>query len=249
MRRIAVVGGAVTILSGGVAADGPALSHGPDLMPPPGVYRYPPVVRLYTWNGPYVGGHIGAGLDDSAYSDSHGAFIGGVHAGFNVRAGQALLGLEAQWTGIGASGGEEDTSLVLPGGVTGRFEAEVDWIATLTARLGIAWDRSLFYVKAGAALAETSYSASIDTLPGTTFEGEESRVGWALGVGYEYAFRNAWSTRLEYLFMDFGSDSASLSGPAGDLAVAGIDQQVHAVTLSVNYRFDWPIGGPLGTPY
>jgi outer membrane immunogenic protein len=236
-------------LSGGVAADGPAFPPGQDLMPPPGVYRYPPVIRLYTWNGPYVGGHIGAGLDDSAFSDSNGAFVGGVHAGFNVRAGRALFGLEAQWTGIAGSGGEEDnTGLVLPGGIAGTFESEIDWLATLTARLGVAWDRSLLYVKAGAALAQTSYSASIDTLPGTTFEGDDSRVGWALGLGYEYAHRNAWSTRLEYLFVDLDSDTASLGGPAGGLAVTGIDHQVHALTLSVNYRFDWPIGGPLGTP-
>ena len=54
--------------------------------------------------------------------------------------------------------------------------------------------------------------------------------------------------RLEYLFLDFGSDSIALTGPAGRLAVSDVDQQVHAVTLGINYRFDWPTGGPLGTP-
>jgi outer membrane immunogenic protein len=241
MRRIAAAGGLMAMLSAVAAADGP--------LPPPGVYQYPPVIRLYTWNGPYVGGHIGAGLSDTALSDSDGRFLGGVQAGFNVRAGRTVLGLEAQLSGSATGGGDDDTLVVLPGGLSGTFESEIDWLATLTARAGVAWDRSLLYVKGGAAWVQNSYRATLSGQPGAVFEADATRSGWAVGVGYEAAFRNAWSMRLEYLYMDFGSDTASLDGPAGGLAVADIDQQVHTLTLGVNYRFDWLLSGPLGSPY
>jgi outer membrane immunogenic protein len=243
MRKIAAAGAVIVMLSCAASADGP----GPLL--PPGVYQYPPVIRLYSWNGPYVGGHIGAGWNDTASSDSDGGILGGAQVGFNLRAGWAVLGLEAQWTGSGADDGQDGAVVVLPGGVTGTFESQIDWLATLTARLGVVRDRSLLYVKGGAAWVRNSYDVSLVSPSGvSSFDGDETRTGWALGIGYEHAFRSAWSARLEYLLMDFGSDSADLSGPAGGLAVSDIDQQVHALTRSINYRFDWPIAGPLGTP-
>ena len=74
---------------------------------------------------------------------------------------------------------------------------------------------SLFYVKGGVAWAENTYRGSIDSLLGVGVSGDEVRSGWAVGVGYEYAFRSNWSTRLEYLFLDFGSENVTLNGPAG----------------------------------
>ena len=128
----------------------------------------------------------------------------------------------------------------MPSGVPGTFGAEVDWIATLTGRMGVAWDRSLLYVKGGAARARDRYVATAAPLPGVTFTAEETRAGWAIGAGYEYAFRSAWSARVEYMYMDFGDDAVSLRGPAGGLLIADVEQQVHVLTLSINYRFDWP---------
>jgi outer membrane immunogenic protein len=235
MRKLAAAGLFIAMLSHPAGAG----DLGPQ--PPPGVYSYPPVIRLYTWNGVYVGGHIGAGWNDTLISETNG-FLGGAQVGFNARVGRAVYGLEAQWTGSGDNG-DDDASIELPGGITGTFTSEIDWLTTLTARAGLAWDRSLFYVRGGAAWARNTYHGAID---GVGFDGGETRSGWALGLGYEYAFRNAWSTRIEYTFMDFGSETVGLSGAGGSIAVPDVDQQIHAVTLSVNYRFDWPTLGPVG---
>jgi len=246
MRKPAAAVFTLVVLSPMAAADGLEGGPGPRPipvpMPPPGVYQYPPpIIRLYSWNGLYIGGHGGVGWTNSFTSDNSG-FIGGAQVGFNVRAGRAVLGLEAQWTGSGDSGG--DSALIaLPGGVTGTFESEIDWMTTLTARLGLVWDRSLLYVKGGPAWAHSSFHGSVAD---ASFDRSETRSGWAIGGGYEYAFRNAWSTRLEYLFMDFGSQTLSLDSPAGTIALPRVDQQVQAVTLSINYRFDWPLAGPVG---
>jgi outer membrane immunogenic protein len=242
MRRAAAAILTFTFLSPVAAADGMGGVPGPAPMPPPGVYQYaPPIIRLYTWNGLYIGGHVGGGWSNSLDSDANG-FLGGAQIGFNVRAGRTVLGLEAQWTGSGNSG-QDDRLITFPGGLTGTFESEIDWLATLTARAGLVWDRSMFYLKGGAAWARNSYHGAI---AGVDFDTDETRAGWAVGGGYEYAFRNAWSARLEYMFLDFGSATVSLDGPAGNIAVPGVDQQVHAVTLSINYRFDWPLMSPPG---
>jgi outer membrane immunogenic protein len=208
------------------------------------------VIRLYSWTGVYVGAHAGAGWNDTLVSDEHASFIGGAQIGINFRARNAIFGLEGQWTGSGDSGGDDNggTLVVFPGGVTGGFETEIDWLATLTGRLGIVWDRSLFYLKGGAAWVHNRYDGFASLAPAASLSGEETRSGWAVGIGYEYAFRSAWSVRLEYLFLDFGGDSITLAGPAGRVAVSDVDQQIHAVTLGINFRFDWPVGGPLGTP-
>jgi outer membrane immunogenic protein len=252
-KQLAAAGLSMTLLAQGAAADGqppppiynprpPPVVYGPQ--PLPGVYSYaPPIIRLYSWNGPYIGGHVGAGLNDTFTSEDDWQFIGGGQVGLNLRAGSALLGLEAQWTGS-AGDGEDAGLVVLPEGATGTFESGLDWVATLTARVGLVRDRSVWYVKGGAAWARNSFHA-FTSLPGIALDGGETRSGWTIGGGYEFAFRSAWSARLEYMFMDFGSDTVTLNGPAGSLSVPDVDQQIHALTFSINYRFDWPTG-PVG---
>jgi outer membrane immunogenic protein len=239
MRRLAALSFLVAFVLPATAAD--------PFQPGGRVYTYqgPATVRLYSWNGIYVGGHMGVGWNDTVGSDD-GGFIGGAQVGFNVRSGQAVFGLEGQWTGSSIDG--DDDLRVLPDGALGRLQSEIDWLATLTGRVGLVWDRSLFYLKGGAAWVENSYDVAIAGQPGLSLSGDETRTGWAVGIGYEYAFRNAWSARLEFLHMDFGSDRVSLDGPGPGLALPNVDQQVHALTLGVNYRFDWRILGPLGTP-
>ena len=235
MRILVAAGVFIGTLSSAVAAG--------DLDPRYGhtqIYDGPASIQLYTWNGFYVGGHIGGSWNETGVSDANG-FLGGLQAGFNVTAGRVVFGIEGQWTSSGENG--DETSLVLsPGGVPGTFGANVEWIGTLTGRLGVAWDRSLVYVKGGAAWAGDSYVATTASLPGTTFRGEETRSGWVIGTGFEFAFRSQWSARVEYLYMDFGDQVVTLRGPAASLSIADVDQQVHVLTLSINYRFDWPPG-------
>jgi outer membrane immunogenic protein len=253
-KQLGAAGLSVTLLAQGAAADGqpPPRTYNPLPPPgvyspqqPPGVYSYaPPIIRLYSWNGPYIGGHVGAGWNDTLTSGTNGQFIGGAQAGFNLRLGSALLGLEGQWTGS-AGNGEDAELVVLRDGVTGTFESDLDWMASLTARLGLVRDRSVWYVKGGPAWARNSFHGFTSLQPGFAFDGSDTRTGWTIGGGYEFAFRSAWSARVEYMFTDFGSDTVILEGPAGRVSLPNVDQQVHAVTFSINYRFDWPTG-PLG---
>jgi outer membrane immunogenic protein len=69
---------------------------------------------------------------------------------------------------------------------------------------GTALDRNLFYFTGGGGWArnELSFSASI---PGFAVSGSSTNThfGWVIGGGWEYAFANNWSARVEYLFTSY----------------------------------------------
>jgi outer membrane immunogenic protein len=63
--------------------------------------------------------------------------------------------------------------------------------------LGAAWDRSLFYVKGGGAFAHDKFFTTTVALnPAQT--ATDTRWGWMVGAGWEYAFAPNWSAKIEY---------------------------------------------------
>ena len=218
------------------------------------VYKAPPAGALpvaYDWTGFYIGGHVGYGWADKTWQDGFGfgtvthnadGFLGGGQAGFNFQTGMFVLGVEGDFSWSGISGGTTGTGVLIGGAPFGAtFNTDVDWTATLTGRVGLAFDRWLVYGKGGVAWARDKYSTNFYTFPGTV-ELSDTRVGWTAGAGVEYAFAPQWSAKLEYNYMDFGSRSVSFTpGTATD-----IDQQIHAVKFGINYKFG---GGPIVARY
>jgi outer membrane immunogenic protein len=81
----------------------------------------------------------------------------------------------------------------------------------------------------------------VDGLP-FVLNANETRAGWTVGVGVEYAFLSNWSAKLEYNFMEFGNRTLSFVGTesGGSLSrVAAVDQQIHVLKFGINYRFGW----------
>jgi outer membrane immunogenic protein len=66
---------------------------------------------------------------------------------------------------------------------------------------------------------------------------DDTRWGWTVGAGIEYAFASNWSAKVEYDFMDFGKQRATFSGPAVLPFNFDIDQHVHVVKAGINYKF------------
>ena len=119
--------------------------------------------------------------------------------------------------------------------VGGLRQIRSNWTSTLTGQHGMAFDRWLVYGKGGVAWANDKFSTNRYTFPGTV-DVTDTRIGWTVGAGVEYAFAPAWSAKLEYNFMDFGNHAVSFApGTSTD-----IDQQVHAVKFGVNYKFGFP---------
>lgn len=216
------------------------------------VYKAPPAGALpvaYDWTGFYVGGHVGYGWADKTWQDGFGfgtlshdadGFLGGGQAGFNFQTGMFVFGVEGDFSWSGISGGS-NTGVIIGAPVGATFNTDVDWTATLTGRVGLAFDRWLVYGKGGVAWARDKYDTNFYTFPGTV-ELSDTRVGWTAGAGVEYAFAPQWSAKLEYNYMDFGSQNVSFTpGTSTD-----IDQQIHAVKFGINYKFG---GAPLVARY
>ena len=195
-----------------------------------------PVVTAYSWTGCYVGGNVGYGWAPTDWTpvgssatrthDVNGAVAGG-QVGCDLQAGNIVFGVEGMFDWSGMSGSAS------PAGV--NIHTDLNWLATVTGRVGLPVDRALFYVKGGAAWVNADYAFG---LFGVNFQGNETtQTGWTVGAGVEWSFAPAWSVKLEYNFMDFGRDTPRFCVGGACGTVFNIDQDVHMVTVGLNYRF------------
>jgi outer membrane immunogenic protein len=216
----------------------------------------PTYVSAYNWSGFYIGGNFGYGNTDADWTNkesspaatffdavpgdtfSHGmsGIMGGGQIGYNYQAGQWVFGIEAMLDAAAIKGSYDYTSAFAA--ADDQFEARIDSLLTVTARLGYAWDNVLFYGKAGIATARIKASVT-DDVPAFTGAGNDSqwRTGPTVGVGIEYGITRNLSLAVEYDYTHLGSGSYQLGGGAGsyvwDVDVRNISQ----VTGKLNYRF------------
>lgn len=196
-----------------------------------------PVYAAFSWTGCYVGANLGfgnsprdwtvTGIGVSAGSHDATGIVGGGQAGCDLQTGNLVFGFEGMfdWSGMNDSHSIAGVNL----------QTDVNWLATLTGRAGWAVDRALFYVKGGAAWTDDDYA--ITALGATASANDVTRSGWTVGGGLEWSFAPAWSAKLEYNYMDFGSETPRfcLGGACG--RAFNIDQSVHLFTVGLNYRF------------
>ena len=214
-----------------------------------------PVARTplaYNWTGCYIGGHVGYGWGrkDWLHTEDHGvpvvppepfgqddpdgAVVGG-QLGCNYQTGSFVFGVE----GDGAWSGLKGSHVPFAGDLQ---ESSVEWIATITGRVGFAWDRTLLYVKGGGAWAGDKFS---ETFNGFLNTADQTRSGWIVGGGIEYAFAGNWTAKVEYNYLDFGNEFVRVVGPVDNFGYQ-IDQHIHLVKVGLNYRFG---GAPGATGY
>lgn len=113
-------------------------------------------------------------------------------------------------------------------------------IAAIAPSIRCAWDRTLFYVKGGAAITDNSFTA-ISTLPPRVGidTASETRWGAAVGVGIEYAFAPNLSLGLEYDHLLMGNHD--VNSATGSLIADHIKEDVDLFTARVNYKFGGPV--------
>lgn len=107
--------------------------------------------------------------------------------------------------------------------------------------MGYAWNHFLGYVKGGIAWERVDYVASIipDTTEIVALTARETRQGWTIGVGGEYAISEFLSGFVEYDYYDFGSNDVRfvprLEGvPPG---IVEIEETANVVRAGLNLRF------------
>jgi outer membrane immunogenic protein len=125
--------------------------------------------------------------------------------------------------------------------VLGNCSAKVDMVGTVAGRLGVAFDRLLVYGKAGGAWTNDTYNLNT---AGLSFTANETRWGWVLGAGVEYAFADTWSWKLEYNYLGLGTRGLRFADSTGFFNIdTNIREQIHLVKAGINYRFGpTPIG-------
>ena len=237
----------------GAAADLPAI--------PAPLYAPPP----FSWTGFYLGGNLGAGWAQSSVTDTlfgldlatagtNGVFIGGGQLGANYQFGGAVAGVEWDFDWAANNNNSAGVGFFVPTVGNIQVTSNNTWMSTLALRLGFVLEDRLFvYGKAGAGwagnngftLTNTTAGASITPLNGNT------DTGWVAGVGFEWAFTNNWTTKLEYDYLALSSRTFTVTGTvipslAGDTFATG-SRNIQMVKLGVNYLFNWL--NPLVTRY
>jgi outer membrane immunogenic protein len=242
MRHITIALLASTALFVGLvqsasAADMRAAPYRPPAPPPAPVY--------FSWTGCYFGGHVGGVwtrkdwiVRDRAFASfgqsdgSHDAdgFLGGVQGGCDYQfAGGWVIGVAGDYAWTDADGSH--FSPLFPGFVN---HTKVDSLSSVTGRLGYAWDRFLGYVKGGGAWERDKYDFSNGVLIGRL---EDTRSGWTIGVGGEYAFTNFVTGFIEYDYYDFGNRDLTFLQNNARTFTYGIDETKHVVKAGLNFRF------------
>jgi outer membrane immunogenic protein len=121
--------------------------------------------------------------------------------------------------------------------VTGDFlTAQSKWGGSIRGRLGYAADRALFYVTGGAAFVSNETSIP---LTGISIGGDDTRMGWTVGGGLDYAFTNNWFTGVEYRYSQYESKNFIYPIPILNLGLVGFKQELSSnqVTARIGYKF------------
>jgi len=257
----------LTVASIGVIALAAALrpAAAADYGPPPVVYAPPaPAVVYFTWTGFYLGAHAGGGFGRKNETGApYGFFadtitpapagfavngwLAGGQIGAQYQARSVVFGVEADASGANLTGSGSCTSTSLLNGPLppGGCSAKVVGVGTVAGRLGVALDRVLVYGKGGVAWANDQYnltSPNLALLP--AFSGNETRFGWMVGAGVEYAFFDNWSAKVEYNYLDFHTSTLQFTDTTQSFILnTSIQQQLHLVKVGLNYRWRWaPVG-------
>ena len=194
-------------------------------------------------------------------------FIGGGQIGFNWQLSTMwVVGLETdlQWANLNSTAalpGPTDPSRIM------TANEKLDWFGTARARAGITpWDHALIYATGGLAYGHVNLSTALTrvnlatgantcVLPGGGANNcqsgsvSDTRFGWTVGGGLEWAFYNNWSLKAEYLYYDLGNISHLMADPNFPTTTfnATADLKGSIARVGLNYRFNG--GAPVVTRY
>jgi opacity protein-like surface antigen len=215
----------------------------------------PIAAAAYDWTGFYLGPSLGADwgytkwtsveLGSKTYPRFAGVLAGG-QLGYNYQYEKWVFGVEGALGWSNAHG-----SRACPNGFYFNCEAEVNFLSTVTGRVGFAyWDRVLWYGKGGLAIGRVKTQIRCNTdsqatlllftggllSPGCPAQSaNNTAVGWTAGFGTELGLTDNLSVKAETSYFNLG---------AGRYAFAPFDTSVDAgrsgyiASIGLNYRFN-----------
>jgi outer membrane immunogenic protein len=224
LRASMAVGALAGFIGSAIAADLPRQAP---------IYKAPAYMApVFNWTGAYIGINGGGGWGKSNWKganefDVSGGMIGAT-VGYNWQFGTWVVGGEADidWTNIK---GSTNTAV----GCGAGCQTENDFLATIRGRVGYSFDRFMPYVTGGLAIG--NIKATYPTLSTV----DETKVGWTVGTGVEFAFAPQWTAKVEYLYVDLGEVTCGVGSACyfGATANNKVDFHANIVRGGVNYRF------------
>jgi outer membrane immunogenic protein len=170
----------------------------------------PAVAAFYNWTGCYVGGNGGGWWANRRFSNDGFGFnngndhtasggLGGVQAGCNYQIGALVLGVQGDWD-WGSVSEDDGRGIAFPFFMD-HWNAKS--LGSVTGRVGYAWNRFLLYAKGGGAWLRTDFNFQT---AGVVFSTSQTRSGWTVGIGGEYAFLDWLTGFVEYDHYGFRDD-------------------------------------------
>lgn len=209
-----------------------------------------PSAPIWSRTGCHIGGHVGGIRSQSKdwtprtpggahYGESLGShdaesWLGGVQVGCDYQFTQGfVIGIQGDYAWANAESSHDSTRET---GVA--YHSTVKSLATVTGRLGYAFDRLLGYVRGGVAWQRDDLWATTTNL-GTAYESSPTRPGWTIGVGAEYTFNRSLSSFVEYGYYNFTANNIELTPQVAGLSKAFVEitQITNVFRVGVNYRF------------
>ncbi|MBR1219141.1 porin family protein [Bradyrhizobium sp. U87765 SZCCT0131] len=246
--------GSVFALAGAAFAAGSASAA--DL--PAKVYRKAPpmVVQAYNWTGFYAGVNAGVGFGRSTTQAAIGAppvgfptsrlgglgGFGGGQIGYNWQYGDLLglgnivLGVETDIQG-GSLKDSRTCEVTCLNGTGLAFNQKLDWFGTARGRIGLATGSVLTYFTGGFAYGNVKTTVTDLSNPALATTFGSTRTGWTVGSGVEAALGGNWTGKIEYLYVDLGTQNGAALLPNAYAYSSQIREHIFRVGL--NYR----IGG------
>jgi outer membrane immunogenic protein len=219
-----------------------------------------PVVAPWSWAGFYVGINAGAAWNHAKFTDlgdqnglGYGflpgttywsptsvGFTGGGQIGYNFQSGNLVYGLEADLNWVNAKKSETlTTAAAIVAVFSGPLQVstKLEWMATVRGRLGITLSPTLLYVTGGWAIAgfEDQFDAPVNTDP--VLISKKTRSGWTVGGGIEHMFARNWTAKIEALYADFGSWTASGPNVGGLIYRTRFEHEVITVRGGLNWKW------------
>jgi opacity protein-like surface antigen len=174
--------------------------------------------------------------------------VGGAQAGCNVQWRQFVIGCEFWGSSL------YDRHFNAQDSPDFHFNSDSfsrnRWDGAISVRSGVAFDRAFIYGKLGVVWGKFDYTRDLALEDHSlSIRGNAVIPGVLIGVGFEYALTDNWTTKFEYNYIDYGNKIVNFTETRCNAAVCVTDTFSHTVKerkqiakIGINYKFDWGKG-------
>jgi len=153
--------------------------------------------------------------------------------GYNFQSGNLVFGLEGSLAAANFDG--RFTSPYLA--AAGAWTPNMNWLGTVTGRVGYSFGQWLPYVKGGFAAAEVG--SPLQGSPAGAFSQGTELGGWTGGIGLEYQISPKLSLGLEYLYTDLSAGANGGAPLSGAPEVYSTALKSQSLLGRLNYKTGW----------